>query len=247
MGSKSILITGANGGIGQCLCETFKKNGWNVIATDLQDEIFEADLTYISIDLNRICIDECYFEEKILEIREKSPKEGLHALINNAAKQIVAPVENLSLNDWQATFNINVIAPFFLIKNLMLELERNNGSVINISSVHSKLTKSNFSAYATSKAALDGLTRSLALEIGSRIRVNSINPAAILTPMLESGFIGNDDQFLRLNEYHPSGCIGAPDLIARAALYLINENSGFLNGAFLGLDGGIASRLFDPV
>jgi NAD(P)-dependent dehydrogenase (short-subunit alcohol dehydrogenase family) len=118
--------------------------------------------------------------------------------------------------------------------------------VINIASIHALLTKPRFSAYATSKSALIGLTRALAVELGGRVRVNAISPAAIATPMLESGFSEDPEGLNRLAAYHPSACIGVPDDVARAALCLAEVKGAFLNGAIVGVDGGIGARLHDP-
>ena len=90
------------------------------------------------------------------------------------------------------------------------------------------------------------MTRSLAVELGSRVRINAICPAAISTPMLEAGFEGNPQGLEQLAGYHPSGCVGSPEDVAEAALYLAKADGTFLNGAIIGLDGGIASRLHDP-
>jgi NAD(P)-dependent dehydrogenase (short-subunit alcohol dehydrogenase family) len=108
------------------------------------------------------------------------------------------------------------------------------------------LTKPNFSAYATSKSALEGLTRALAVELGSSVRVNAIAPAAIETPMLQAGFEGNPDGLTQLANHHPSGRLGQAGEVAQLAHFIAQFPSRFLNGAVLGLDGGIAARLHDP-
>lgn len=102
-------------------------------------------------------------------------------------------------------------------------------------------------AYATSKAALAGLTRALAVDLGGRVRVNAIAPAAISTPMLEAGFEGRPESRAELDRFHPAGRIGRPDEVARAAVWLASEESGFLTGATLAVDGALGVRLHDPV
>lgn len=240
---KTILITGANGGIGQALCHGFKKAGWYVVATDkttCKDNIADQ---FITTDLNQLCMDEKYSAEKLNILKNIFPN-GLTTLINNAAIQIVAPIEKITLEDWQVTQNVNVTAPFLLTKSLLPQLEKGNGNIINVASIHAHLTKPNFVAYATSKASLVGLTHSLAVELGSRIRVNAISPAAISTDMLVAGF-DDPKKLFKLAEYHPSQNIGSTQDVVDMALYLA-EGGKFLNGAVIGLDGGIASRLHDP-
>ncbi len=96
-------------------------------------------------------------------------------------------------------------------------------------------------------AALSGLTRAMAVDLGGRVRVNAICPAAIHTPMLAAGFAERPDALAALHDAHPTGRIGLPEEVAHLARYLIAEAPDFLNGSCLGLDGGIAGRLHDPV
>lgn len=246
MSRHTVLITGANGGIGQVMCASFLKADWKVIATDKDDSNASMADIYLSLDLKRLCRDSLYKEKKISQIQDDIGKIGLHALIHNAATQILAPVEQLTSDDWHNTMDTNLIAPFLLSQSLLPDLQKVRGSIINIASIHAQLTKPNFAAYATSKAALVGLTRSLAVELGDRIQVNAICPAAIVTPMLKQGFENNPLGLEQLAEFHPSGCLGTPEEVAQTARYLAETKTSFLNGAIIGLDGGIASRLHDP-
>jgi len=127
------------------------------------------------------------------------------------------------------------------------KLKVSKGSVVNITSIHAALTKPGFSTYAMSKAAMDGMTRSLAVELGRDVRINAIAPAAISTPLLEAGFENRLDEFKQLADMHPTGKIGTPADVASLALYLVSEEAAFINGSILGLDGGIRGRLHDPV
>lgn len=245
--SRSVLITGANGGIGRALCAAFREAGWYVIATDKQPSPQVACDRYVSADLSRLGADSAYREDSLSRIRACFPDSGtLGALINNAALQVVAPIERLSADDWLNTCGVNVVAPFLLVQGLLRELEVGNGSVVNIGSIHAQQTKPHFSAYAASKAALVGLTRSLAVELGGRVRVNAVCPGAVATPMLAAGFAGDPEGLSRLADYHPSRCIGTPEDIAAVVLMLASSASKYVTGTIINLDGGISSRLFDP-
>jgi NAD(P)-dependent dehydrogenase (short-subunit alcohol dehydrogenase family) len=125
-------------------------------------------------------------------------------------------------------------------------LSNANGSVVNISSIHSTLTKPGFVCYATSKAALGGLTKSAAVELGAKVRINAINPAATATPMLVAGFEDKESALRELGSMHPLGRIAEPEEIARTAVFLASEKASFINGACLNVDGGISARLHDP-
>lgn len=249
MSQRTALITGANGAIGQALCSTFHDIGWLVVASDKGSSPSDNSIvdTYIPADLERLCRDDAYQDHFLSLLRSELDNSGLHLLINNAAIQIVLPIEQLSADDWHTTLDVNLIAPFLLTKAFLPELQKGNGSVINISSIHAQLTKPHFTAYAASKAALVGMTRSLAVELGSHIRVNAISPAAVATPMLEAGFEGDPQGLAQLAGCHPSGCIGAAKDVVEAALYLAEAEGAFLNGTVINLDGGIASRLHEPL
>src|SRR5690606_23123305 len=98
-----------------------------------------------------------------------------------------------------------------------------------------------------SKAALVGLTKVMAVELGGRVRVNAVCPAAVATPMLVAGFEGREESYRQLSEMHPAGRIGQPEEVARLALLLSNEGLGFMTGAVVSIDGAIGARLHDPV
>jgi len=245
MSKEVVLITGANGGIGQAMCEIFKDRGWRVIATDLEKRAAVPVDHFMSIDLERMCHDDKYKDELVSLLHESVP-DGLNCLINNAASQIVRPIEELTAGDWRESLSVNLVAPFLLVQALLQKLELVRGCVINIASIHALLTKPEFSAYSTSKSGLVGLTRAMAVELGSRIRVNAIAPAAISTPMLTAGFDNHTKDMSELAGYHPAKSIGEPEDVARLAFFMAGLTSQFLNGSIVGLDGGIASRLHDP-
>lgn len=240
------LITGAAGGIGQALVRTFQSAGYQVIAVDqvpCPDNLKASH--YLQVDLARTVSDEAYAEGLFAEVRQCLHTNQLKVLINNAAVQILAKTDDLSRNDWQDTLNTNLLAPFFWAQAFLPELEAALGSVINISSIHARLTKKNFVAYATSKAALSGMTRAMAVDLGPRVRVNAIEPAAINTAMLRAGFEGNDAGFAQLERLHPTQSIGQPEDLARLVLSLVQADMPFMNGAVVGLDGGIGGCLYD--
>jgi NAD(P)-dependent dehydrogenase (short-subunit alcohol dehydrogenase family) len=198
---------------------------------------------FISLDLDVFCTDVAYRQEKISEIMGCS--EGLTVLVNNAAVQLLGSFENISISDWQRSLNVNLTAPMLISQALISVLERNKGSIINIGSIHSQLTKPNFVSYATSKSALTGLTKAMAVDLRERVRVNSISPAAIETEMLLEGFEGDKNAIDELRKLHPVGRIGTPEDIAELVYFLVNQNGGFIHGANLRIDGGISSLLCD--
>lgn len=242
------LITGASGGIGQALVTGFKEAGYYVIGTDNTLRTVNDDCdVYIKADLAAIVQDETLANLFFDEIHEHLLEKKLTVLINNAATQILGKTETLTRQQWHQTLNVNLLAPFFLIQELLPELEAARGNVISVSSIHATQTKPEFVAYASSKAALNALTRNMAVDLGGRIRINAICPAAIATPMLLEGFIGHEDEFKQLANMHPVGRIGEAKEVVELALFLASDNARFMTGAEIALDGGIRARLHDPV
>ena len=243
---KSILITGCCGGIGSSLVTAFAEAGWNVIGTDINPEGPGDVSTFVHFDIARLQSD----PEATTEIFDKVHKacEGspLNGLINNAAVQTIAPLDMLTAEQISHTMNVNLIAPMLLSKIFCDQLKAAKGKILNIGSVHAQATKPEFAAYATSKAALHGLTRALAVDLGPHVQVNTLAPAATSTPMLLAGFEGNSEGFDQLKDVHPIGRIAQPSEIAEIAVSLMSDEMAFVTGSTFFADGGILSRLHDP-
>lgn len=241
------IITGAAGSIGQALVETFSADGYKIIAVDCVPRPDHLQSTYyLQVDLDQTVRDETYAHTVFDQIKKWLGQDGLYTLINNAAIQILGGVDTLNRQDWQTTLNVNLLAPFIWVKEFLPELEKNQGSVVNISSIHAKLTKKNFVAYATSKAALTGMTRSMAVDLEDRIRINAIEPAAIETEMLKAGFNHQPNLLQQLSQCHPQKRIGSVEEVSNLALMLTKDELKFIHGESIGLSGGIAFKLHDP-
>lgn len=243
---KTALITGALGGIGSSLCAEFQRAGYFVIGTDVREGKCACD-AFLKVDIRQLYADEGARVKLAEDIRAITGKHGLKVLVNNAATQILNKTDDIKREDWDATLQTNLIAPFLLVQLFLSDLEKAKGSVVNIASIHSVATKPGFVCYATSKAALVGMTRALAVDLGPRVRVNAINPAATATPMLLAGFEGKSKEFDELAKKHPLERIAQPWEVAKTAIFLASEDAAFISGACLHIDGGIGGRLHDPV
>ncbi|NEO77621.1 MAG: SDR family oxidoreductase [Moorea sp. SIO4G3] len=243
---KTALITGAAGGIGQALCQVFKEANHFVIGLDVVSAAASCDVMIVG-NLQKMCSDPAYCSEIVEQVRSHLQSRGLTTLINNAAVQILKPTNQLTVEDWHQTLDVNLVAPFVLTQALLPELEQAVGSVVNIASIHASLTKPGFVCYATSKAALVGLTKSMAVDLNQKVRVNAICPAAVATPMLMAGFEGKKEEFEKLSQMHPLGRIAEPAEVAKVALFLSLPEASFISGATLSVDGGIGGRLHDPL
>ncbi len=241
------LITGALGGIGKALVTEFVEQGYQVVATDIQSSSEPVEnVHFLQLDLEKFVTDELYAGEFYSKVKTITSEAGVSCLINNAAVQILADTSQLTRKQWQSSFNINLTAPFFLSQLFIEDLASNSGAIVNISSIHATQTKKEFVAYATTKAALSSMTRNMALDLGDRIRVNAIEPAAIATDMLKAGFDGKESQYKALEMYHPVGRVGTPKEVAKLAFFLCSENAGFVQGACISASGGIQGCLSDP-
>lgn len=243
---KTALITGALGGIGQALCSEFQKAGYFVIGTDKREGKCACD-AFLNVDIRELYTSAAVREKLVRDVRMITDNQGLKVLVNNAAAQILNKTDDVAIADWDATLETNLIAPFLLLQALLTDLERAKGSVVNIASIHAVATKPAFVCYATSKAALVGMTRALAVDLGPRVRVNAINPAATATPMLLAGFEGKAREFEELAKMHPLERIAQPWEVAKTAIFLASDEAAFITGAVLQIDGGIGGRLHDPV
>lgn len=242
---KTALVTGSNGDLGKSITKKLSDNGFQVIGLDFKKNTNDLVFEYIKFDLKKLNTkyDAAKLKSSINKILNK---KGLDLLVNNAAIQKNDDFVSLSNKGFLEVMQVNSYAPIFMSKEL-LKFFNKGASIINIGSIHSKLTKPGFFSYSVSKGALATATRSMALSIGDKIRVNSIEPAALDTKMLRDGFKNNKSKLRQLKKYHPTNTIGSPDEVAELVLALTSGNLKFLNGSNIEINGGISSRLHDPV
>ncbi len=244
-----VMITGAAGGVGRATVETFAEKGWRVIGVDRAEfgEGFPADGLFIQADISEPRNFETIFEQAM-----KFTKR-LDALVNNAALQIVKPLLETSVEEWDKVLASNLRAAF-LGAQLAYPLLKDGGggAIVNVSSVHAVATSANIGAYAASKGGLLALTRAMAIEFASdNVRVNAILPGAVDTPMLRAGLsrdhAGNGSMTERLENLARktvSGKIGKPEEIAHAIYFLAdNDQSSFMTGQSMIVDGGATAKL----
>ncbi len=245
----TVLITGAAGGIGRATVAQFAGKGWRVIGVDRSPfgEGFPPDGLFIQADISHA--------EEISTIFEKAHQftDSLDALVNNAAMQIAKPLLETTVEEWDAVMASNLRSVFLGVKLAHPLLKaRGGGAMVNVSSVHAIQTSANISAYAASKGGMLALTRAMAIEFApDNIRVNAILPGAVDTPMLRAGLgrghVGHGDIQERLDNLARktvSGKVGRPEEIAHAIYFLAdNEQSSFMTGQAMVVDGGATARL----
>ena len=234
----AIIITGAAGGIGAAICQRVRSDGYIAIGLD-RDLCTDADVD-VRIDLRE--------SERLIDLgRELARDYPVKAVIHNAAVQPLAGAGQTSLSEWTDALRVNVIAVDALVSGTLGSLATNDGSVVVVSSVHARATTGGLTAYATSKAALEGWVRSAALDLGPEIRVNAVAPGAIDTAKLREGFArwgeSAEERRAVLRERTALRRIGEPADVAAAVSFLIGDDARFITGAVLVVDGGATARL----
>jgi NAD(P)-dependent dehydrogenase (short-subunit alcohol dehydrogenase family) len=249
MSGSMVVLTGAKGGIGDAILRRLLADGYRVVALDRDEGPPMAGVHWIACDLERLSRDPLARERLQDELAKAGAALGTQrtaGLVNNAAVQLTGAAVDQDLAAFDSSLAVNVTAPFVLARMLYPALAAARGCIVNIGSVHARQTKPGFCAYSTSKAALAGLTRALAVEWGAVMRVVAIEPAAIRTPMLEAGFAGDPAARARLAQAHPANEIGEPAQVARWVAHLLADDGQFGNGTVINLDGGVSFRLHDP-
>jgi NAD(P)-dependent dehydrogenase (short-subunit alcohol dehydrogenase family) len=235
-----MLITGAAGGIGRATVQLFHQKGWIVIGVDRNDyaEVFPNNGLFIKADIS----DPSKLEEIYQKVRNIT--DTLDAVVNNAALQVVKPLLETTVEEWDAVMASN-LRSVFLGAKLAYPLLKNKGggAFVNVSSVHAVATSSGVSSYAASKGGLLALTRSMAIEFaGDNIRVNAILPGAVNTPMLSAHL--DQMRLENLAKRTVNGRIGTPLELAHAIYFLADEEqSSFMTGQSIVVDGGATAKL----
>ncbi len=252
LSNKIALITGAAGGIGLATAELFHKEGAFVILSDIRDDEGHNAAQSIGNQCEYLHLDVGQEDDWIKAadyIREKFGR--LDVLVNNAGitglMETTGPfdAEYSDYETWKEVHRVNSDGVMLGCKYAIRLMKSQGGSIVNISSRSGLIGIPGAVAYAASKAAVRNHTKSVALycaENGYRIRCNSIHPAAILTPMWDA-FLGEGEQrmkMIREVEYGiPMGHFGEPVDVAYGALYLVSDESKYVTGIELTIDGGI--------
>ena len=250
---KTALVTGAAQGIGQAAALALAREGARVLLTDLNGDgalvaarAIDAEIGGgTAFAIRHDVTSEVDWKAAIAYAGEALG--GLSVLVNNAGIAQLGSVEDLSLEEWRRSMNVNADSVFLGCKYaLPLMREHQPGSIINLSSIAGLIASHNFAAYNASKAAVWLLSKSVALHCarnGCDIRCNSVHPTFIRTPILDS-LIGQRDEaavLAKLARQVPLGRLGEADDVANGIVYLASDESRFMTGAELKLDGGISA------
>jgi NAD(P)-dependent dehydrogenase (short-subunit alcohol dehydrogenase family) len=231
LAGRTALVTGAASGIGAAIVRRFRAAGARVVGLDLRpapdaDEALVADLR-----------SDTDVEQAVARL------DGIDVLVHAAAISIHGGTLDTELSAWADIYNVNVIGAVRLLRHAVPAMRtRGGGSILLLSSINADFATPTLAAYAASKAAIESLTRTAALEFApDGIRVNAIAPASVDTPLLQDSFDRAADphaaraaNILR----HPLGRLGTPEDVAELALFLASDRASWITGAIHPLDGG---------
>ena len=253
---RSALVTGGAAGIGWATACTLADAGADVAICSRPGKTLDGAAEKIANSkFSKIsCFQADVSSDREMHglFAELATKFGqLDFLVNNAGIDSFCDPADFSLAQFRHVMDVNVTSIFLAVSEaLPLMRKAKSASIVNVGSIHGHLTTSGRADYVTSKTALIGATRALALDFGGfGIRVNLVSPGAIETPMLVRGWKekapGIDINVLkeRAGALHPCGRIGTPQDIANAILFLLGEEAGFITGADLLVDGGMHTKL----
>lgn len=249
---KAVIVTGGASGIGRAICELFAQEGARVVVADIDTDGGEVTVGRIKADGGEAVFVHADIS-KDADVQEMvraavGAYGTVNVLVNDAAAFVFGAIEDVTLEDWQRVMGVNVFGSSSCVKHVVpLMKAAGGGSIVNLASISSFIAQPAFIPYNASKGALLQLTRCLALDLGpSNIRVNCICPGYVLTEATErhlkqtntplEEYMNNAQQASFFNR------VGNPREIAYGALFLASDESSFMTGAPLIMDGGCTAK-----
>tara|TARA_B100001093_G_scaffold45704_1_gene38851 strand:- start:1276 stop:1977 length:702 start_codon:yes stop_codon:yes gene_type:complete len=227
--NKNILIIGGSSGIGLALAELLASNNNIYVASRSNENVKHLNVQHIAFDATQE------------ELDTSELPDHLHGFVYCPGSINLRPFKGLKLDAFQSDFEINVLGAVRSLKSVLGHLSASGDAAVVFYSTVAVQTGMPFhSSVASSKGAIEGLTRSLAAEFAPKIRVNAIAPSLVNTP-LASKFLNNETKMEKANERHPLGRVGSAIEIAEATAFLLGKESSWMTGRILQLDGGIGN------
>ena len=237
--NKKIIVTGASGGIGNSIVEKLYNNGADILATGTRDEkLNELKQKFKNIKILKFDISDHNKIEEFLNTATEDLGGSLDCIVNNAGITKDNLTIRMSMEEWTKVIDINLTSTFLMSKFAIKKMLKNkSGKIINITSVVGHTGNIGQANYTASKAGIVAMSKSLAIEYAKKnINVNCISPGFISTAMTDK----IDDKFKEtIISKIPANRLGKPEDIANAVLFLASNNSDYINGETLHVNGGL--------
>lgn len=253
---KVAIITGGGQGIGAGIAETFGREGAQIVLADVNEATGRQKAKELqTAGVRAIFVHTDVSEEdqvKILIQTAIAEFGGIDILINNAAVTTRKSAVETTFAEWQKVIGVNLTGAFLCSKYAIPEIEkRGGGAIVNIASWHAEKTITRLAAYAASKGGLTALTRQMSLDCAPlNIRVNSVCPSTVDTPLLQKTFASLEDPeegFRQTLEFQPFGRIGTVEDIANACLFMVSDEAAYVSGQTLMVDGAAINKIARPL
>lgn len=238
--NKTAIITGGGSGIGLSCARVFSQEGAKVVIFGRRKDRLEDTAREIGLNITAVPGDMTRDEDiKRLVETTINTYGRVDILVNSAGIFTGAPLHEMKNEDWDSVLDLNMTSIFKLTREILPHMiQQKSGSIVNISSILSLVAAPGTSAYNVSKGALNQFSRSIAVEYGpSGIRSNAICPGLIATEMTEE-LMNDKDLMQEWSKNYPIGRFGKPEDVAKACLFLASDESSFVTGAVLPVDGG---------
>lgn len=248
MNGRVVLVTGGTSGIGRATALAFGQAGATVIVTGRREAEGQETVaqighaggvgSFVAADVADAA------EVAALFARIERDHGRLDAAFNNAGIHQVAPVTEMDESAFDRILTVNVKGVWLCLKHELAIMKRQgHGSIVNTGSVLGQIGMAGNAAYSASKAAVEGLTRTAAIEVAaSGVRVNAVCPAIIQTPMTQGPLGGAEQVDAVMGRLHPVGRVGRPEEVAAAVLWLCSDSAGFVTGQSINIDGGVTAQ-----
>jgi NAD(P)-dependent dehydrogenase (short-subunit alcohol dehydrogenase family) len=243
------VVAGAARGIGRAIAVDLSRRGYALMLTDILEDDLQVTVDLVEgqggqvsgVSGNLSSPDDV---ERIFGLVDEMDGR-ISVLVNNAFAERRKYVADLTPDDWAFTLNSSLYSAFLTCRLALPRMIANEGgSIVNIASVHAFGARETFSPYEASKAGLVSLTRSIAVEYGSRgIRCNAVCPGLVITERNRARWLERPDDLASILRAYPMGRAGEPEEIASVVSFLVSEAASFVNGAAINVDGGTGGML----
>ena len=238
--TKTAIVTGGSRGIGRAIVDRLHKDGLNIVTCGRgnRPDGLPNEIIWVKADITKL-------EDAIAVCQQARDTFGsIDVLVNNAGTQVEKTIADSTDDDWQLVVDTNCKGVFNMCREALKDMVTSKGNIINIGSISGHVSDPSMALYNASKAFVHGLTRSIAIDHGPQVRCNAVCPGWIMTQMAEDGFALAKDPERAMSDAlarHPVGRFGKPEDIANIISWLASDESSYVSGACMTVDGGMTS------